>query len=186
MAVLQSYRVLESGVTRALLDETLREMGLERRNISEGREPSKHYEEVWSNADATTVINYVEDAFSGQRYVSIRENSDGDVLADFTRRLATYWPGELLEQVYWDLPRAQMVDVLFRIAITFLDFDPDAATALADKALEDKDPNVRAAAVQAIALRAWPEMRPIVQQIAEGAPSGVRDVAAGVLERWPA
>lgn len=186
MAVLQSYRVVESGVTRELLDETLREMGLQRRNPWDGADPSEHYEEVWSNADGTTVINYVEDSFSGQRYVRIRENSDGKVLEDFTRRLATYWPGELLEDVYSDLPRAQMIDVLFRIAITFSDFDPDAATALADKALGDDDPNVRAAAVQAIALRAWPEMRPIVKQIAEGPPSGVRDVAAGVLERWPA
>jgi hypothetical protein len=74
---------------------------------------------------------------------------------------------------------------LFRIGITFLYYDDYAAAALADRALNHPDTNIRAAALQAIGLRAWPEMHVVVEEVARGAKSDLQAIAQQIIERWP-
>jgi len=107
------------------------------------------------------------------------------VLEDFTRRVMVYWPGELLERAWKDLPREEMIDTLFRIAITFVDFDEEAAEVLSDRAVNHPDANVRAAALQSIGIRAWPEMRQVVEHVAGGSKSDLQKIAEEILDRWP-
>jgi hypothetical protein len=182
MPIAESFRVVRGGVTRGLLGEELSDMGL---TFHSSTGVTDAYEEVWANAGNTVAINYVEDPCSDQRYVRIRENGDYEVLEDFTRRLAVFWPDELLEDVWDELPRAEMVDTLFRIGITFFYYDDYAAAALADKALNHSDTNIRTAALQAIGLRAWPEMHVVVEQVAKGAKSDLQEIAQQILDRWP-
>lgn len=185
MTIVRSFRVLDDAVSYPLLVEALEEMGLQCHERLGVDGTSETREEVWANKAGTVAINYVEDAFSGQRYVSIREDESCAVLEDFTRRVMVYWPGELLERVWMDLPREEMIDTLFRVAITFVEFEEDAAEALFDKAINHPDPNVRAAALQSIGLRAWPEMRQVVEHVASGPKSDMQELAQKILDRWP-
>jgi hypothetical protein len=179
------YRVLDEGVTRASFGEVATALGLAKANTFEP-EGDDGYEEVWANDARTGALNYVEDPFTGQTYVSASGGEADDLIAGLSRRLNLYSPDELIEDAHAsDASHNERVATLFRLALTFSEHDEAVRRIFENYATQAPHPKLRTAALDAIGLQAWEELRPTVQKVAQDDPDPeVRAYAKAVLARW--
>ena len=179
------YRVLDEGVTRASFGEAATALDLAKANTFEP-EGDGGYEEVWANDARTGALNYVEDPFTGQNYVSASGGEADNLIAGLSRKLNLYSPDELIEEAHAsDASHNDRVATLFRLALTFPEHDAEVHRIFENYATQAPHPKLRTAALDAIGLRAWEQLRPVVEGVARNDPeSEVREYAKRVLERW--
>lgn len=181
------HRVLRGGVTRELFEETAAELGLIKQNTWEPKGGKEAYEQVWTTPDKTRAINYVEDPFTGTRYVHFRGHDLADLIEEFTKKLATYWPGELVERAYTTEDHDEYARNLYRLAITFEEHDPEVFHIFESVATEAPYPKLRLAALDALAFRTWPQSRAVVERVAgEDKDEEVKQAAQRLLTLWDA
>ena len=180
------YRVL-AGVDRDTFAEVARDLGLTAHGAL--KRDDDCYEVPWTDAGQTTAVNYVEDPHSDQHYISVR-GRDADALLDaLDHKIELYDPEELIEIAYAAEERDpdELAENLLRLAITFTEYDRTVHGIFESYALDAPDPQLRKAALDAIGLHAWEELRPVVQKVAnEDKAPEVSAYAKGVLERWVA
>lgn len=185
MAIEEHYRTFSRAVTRQQVASALDSLAFERAGSWGGNE-GESYEEVWAPADRKSAVNYVEDAVAELPFVCVRQPSDADLLSRLTDLLDLDRPEELLAFAQGDPPADTLVTTLYKIAITFAEYDPRAANLLGGAAARHPDPNVQGAALECIAYRAWPLMKPVVEAIAAtSADDRLSSHAKRILDRWP-
>lgn len=179
------FRVLDDDVTRDDFAEAARELSLVSERVFENEE-EEDYEEVWVNAERSGAVHYVEDSFTDLRYISLHGDAGPRLLEDLRRKVAIRSPQALLEAARDTRSDPnELASNLFRIATTFSDYDPDVHEIFGRYATAAPYPRLRAAALDAIGLRAWEELRPIVETVAREDPDPeVREHAKAVLDRW--
>lgn len=181
------HRVLRGGVTRELFEETAAELGLVKQNTWEPKGEREAYEQVWTTPDKTRAINYVEDPFTAMRYVHFRGPELEDFIEEFTNKLATYWPDELIERAYTTEEHDEYARNLYRLAITFAEYDPEVFAIFEGVANEAPHPKLRLAALDALAFRTWPQSRAVVERVArEEKDEEVKQSAQRLLTLWDA
>jgi hypothetical protein len=144
------------------------------------------YEQVWATADRTSAINYLEDPISGLHYLSIRGTLASRLVTKLAKRLDVYDEEDLLEHAATATTLEEQVRALNQVAIGFVDYHPAAMELLEGYATSAPLPQLRAAAVNAMGFRAWPQFRPVLEQVAAQDPDeGVRRRAASMLPFVP-
>jgi hypothetical protein len=181
------YRVLDEGVTRASFGEAATGLGLSQANVFEP-DGDSGYEEVWANEARTGALNYIEDPVTGEKYIAASGSDADDLIAGLTRKIHLYSPDELVEEAYSsEAGHNDRVANLFRLALTFPEHDKDVYAIFENYVTKAPHPKLRTAALDAIGLHAWTELRPIVEKVArEDQDPEVREYATAVLERWTA
>lgn len=139
-------------------------------------------EEIWRAPDGSTTLHLIEDHFTGLRYAVVRgENLDATVRkvrkqvgnvthVEALRALkeATTFEDKLL--ALYQLGAAAPKRVNSRVAAAFR------------RMLRDENPDLRHAALVALAYSGWPEMKDDVRRMAEEDPSStIREAAGRVL-----
>ncbi|HZH92118.1 MAG TPA: hypothetical protein VEX70_16090 [Pyrinomonadaceae bacterium] len=181
------HLVLRSGVTRELFEETAAELGLTKQGTWEPKGEKEAYEQVWTTPDMMRAINYVEDPFTGMNYVHFRGSDLEELIEDFTDKLATYGPGELVERAYTTDEHDEYVHNLYRLAITFAEYDQEVFVIFENVATEAPHPKLRLAALDALAFRRWPQSRAVVERVGrEDDDEGVKGAAQRLLTLWDA
>jgi hypothetical protein len=181
------HRVLRGGVTRELFEETAAELGLTKQNIWEPKGEKEAYEQVWAMPDLTRAINYVEDPHTGTSYVHFRGVDLDDLVEEFTDKLATYWPEELIERAYTTEDHDEYVRNLYRLAVTFAEHNPEVFVIFENVATEAPHPKLRLAALDALAFRTWPQSRAVVERVGrEDEDENVKQTAKKLLTLWDA
>ena len=179
------HLVLRGGVTRELFEETAAELGLAKQNTWEPTGEKEAYEQVWTTPDKTRAINYVEDPFTGMSYVHFRGSDLDQLIEDFTDKLATYGPEELIERAYTTKEHNEYVHNLYRLAITFAEYNPEVFEIFRAVATEAPYPKFRLAALDALAFRTWAQSRAVVERVArEDKDEEVKQTAKRLLTLW--
>jgi hypothetical protein len=180
-------RVLDEGATRESLAKALGELGLVRQNVWEAAGEKEAYEEVWSTPDKTRAINYVEDPLSGMSYVCLRGANVTELTGDFLRKVSCFWPEELLEVAYDPEDENEQVDNLYRLAITFPEYDEQVFEIFEGIATNAPQAKLRLAALDAMGYHTWPESRAVVERVArEDDDAKVKLAAKRILPLWDA
>ena len=185
MAIEEYYRCFAKAPDRHAFAGLMEKFGFTRFDAWGGG--AENYEEVWAPADKASAVNYVEDVIAQLPYLCIRQQSGGLLLDALTEHVKLETPEELIAFAKTDPPNNVLVETLYKIAITFPEYDAAAANILGGAAARHPLRTVRGAALEAIAYRAWPLMRPAVEALSASADdAGLRDHAREILGRWPA
>lgn len=184
MAIEEYYRCFAKAPGRQAFAAAMAMAGFSRADAWGGE--GENYEEVWAPEDRASAVNYVEDLVAQMPWLCIRQQAGADLLESLTLQLDLDRPEELIAFAQSDPPDDALVETLYKIAITYPDYDPDAANILGGAAARHPSHKVRGAALEAIAYRAWPLMKPAVEALAAlGEDAGLRDHARAILSRWP-
>lgn len=180
-------RVLNEDATRAIVAKTLRGLGLVRQNVWEPAGKKEAYEEVWATQDKTRAVNYVEDPLSAMSYVCFRGADVTELTADFMRKVACFWPEELLETAYEPESLKDQVDNLYRLAITFPEYDPEVFEIFEGAVTDAEHSKLRLAGLDALSYHTWPESRELVESVArDDSDKKVKEAAERLLTLWDA
>ncbi|MGZ8284042.1 MAG: hypothetical protein ACXW27_00345 [Allosphingosinicella sp.] len=181
------YRVLDEAVTREDFAEAAAALGLAMTKVFEP-DDDHGYEEIWANSAGTGSFNYSEDPFVGLNYVAATGGKADELLAGLSRKLNFYSPDELIEEAHsGDVAHNDRVANLYQLGVTFPEHDQDVHDIFENYATLAPHPKLRTAALDAIGLRSWKELRPVVEKVArEDSDPEVRDYAKALLVRWDA
>lgn len=131
----------------------------------EGDGEKRAYEEVWATPDQRSAVHYVEDPVSGTRFLWVRGANVQKFSYEFTKRLDTYVPEEVVEDALKTTPHDEQVRAIFRLAVTFPTYDEDAFRVFEAYATKAPDPLLRRATLNAMAYRCWPEFIPVFEKV---------------------
>ncbi|MTJ51922.1 hypothetical protein FJR38_04160 [Anabaena sp. UHCC 0253] len=146
-------------------------------------EKNKRFEEVWATPDKANAIHYIDDSISGTRFLWVRGPEIRQLLFEIVRRLPAYEPEELIEMASTATEHDEVVDVLFRIAVGFPNFDPQVFRVF-ETYLKHPTPLLREATVQAIAYRLWPESVKLIEKVVqEDTDEDVQQFAQSILNQ---
>lgn len=149
--------------------------------ISPGDGSTTAHDEVWLTSDERNAIHWIDDPTVGLRFVWVSGPDLGKLLFHIGRRLPAYEDGELIEAAYEPMTHDESVDALFRIAVAFPNYVPEAHQVYTAY-FEHPDPLIRKATVQAIAYRLWDESVDLLEKFAtEDLDEDVRAFARDIL-----
>ncbi|MTJ10965.1 hypothetical protein FJR04_25430 [Anabaena sp. UHCC 0204] len=121
--------------------------------------------------------------FVGTRFLWVRGPEIRQLLFEIVRRLPAYEPEELIEMASTATEHDEVVDVLFRIAVGFPNFDPQVFRVF-ETYLKHPTPLLREATVQAIAYRLWPESVKLIEKVVqEDTDEDVQQFAQSILNQ---
>ena len=176
------YMVLYPNVTREDFEKAAADLGFVQHETRPGDGARRAYEQVWATPDRTTAVNYLEDPLAGMNYLCLRGAHLDNFEPEFAERLDNYSPEEVLELAAGAKSHDKQVASLFRIAITFPEYEPEAFRIVEAYATQPPDPLLREAAVDAMGFRGWPEFVPLLERIAAQDPAvNVRQHAQEIL-----
>ncbi|WP_437277837.1 hypothetical protein WME90_42480 [Sorangium sp. So ce375] len=185
----EEYLILEMDLTsRSGFGDAVREMGLELQRTVEKDPKTGSYEEIWATPDKRAAINYVEDAISRQTFLWVRAARVKELVHEIKKRLPVYEFEDLADEAWSDLLiHDQRVNVVNRLAVICPKFNEEVLRIFRDY-LSMPDPLLRQATLFAIAYRSWPEVLPLVEEVAakdpdEQARSMAARIAASLKQR---
>jgi hypothetical protein len=140
------------------------------------------FEEVWSTADKTNAIHYVDDPRFTCRFLRIRGPELRSILLEVSRKLGFYDDDELVLDAAGAEEQEEAVHAILRLGVGLRTFRPDAFKVYTDY-LQHSDPMVRMATIQAIAYHHWPEAQKLLAGVVVDDPDqAVRDFTKPILE----
>lgn len=139
------------------------------------------HQEIWTTLDNANAINYVDDPLTLTRHIWVRGSQLQDILTHIWKRLPAYEPEELLEMANKAEDHDEAIQAVFRIAVAFPNFNPDAFKVF-ESYLKNPDALLRKATIQAIAYRLWSESVEMLESIVQNdSDEGVRQFAQSIL-----
>jgi hypothetical protein len=181
--------ILHPSVTRADFEKAARDSGFVHFATHPRGGDQRAYEQVWLTPNVvapTEDVHYIEDSIPNFPYLVVGGVDPSRLAARLAERISVYTPDELLNSALDASTHNDQVRAINRLAIGFVNFDPTAYTIIMTFALQAQNPVLREAAVNAIAFRAWPHFRPLLERIvAEDPAENVRRKAALLLAHWP-
>lgn len=146
-----------------------------------GDSKSKPSDEVWVTKDNKNAIHFVDDPIVGMKYVWISGPELRKLMFHAYRRLAAYDPEDLIKDAYEEMSHNETVDTLFRIAVAFPNYSPEALQVFSTY-FNYPEPLIRKATIQAIGYRMWDESIELLNKFAESDPDQeVRSFAKEIL-----
>lgn len=181
MTTLGEYRVLHPSVERGKFEQLAREIGLVQHKVWEGDGKTQAYDQVWVSEDQANAVHYVEDPFTGTKFVNMIGARSRSLL-HWLEALPHFTREELIELAEAPSTHDEKVDVLHRLAVATPEYDPEVFS-IFDRATRLPDaPLLREAAVNALAYHAWPELAPLLERLIDSDPDEkVRARAARLL-----
>lgn len=175
------YLVLEDYVGCQDFVDVARLKGWEKYKSYPGDGKLNSFEEVWTTANKSNAIHYIDDPVTLTRHLWVRGKQVDEVLFQL-RGLPCYEADELLRAAVEAEGHDDMVRSLFRVAVAFPKYDRDAYR-IFSAYLAHPDAMLRKASVQAIGYRMWPEARGLLEDLVLTEPvKELREFAQVVLD----
>lgn len=176
------YLVLKPDRNWDVVRDYLREQGMEEVRTVENPGAINQIEEIWANELQTDSVHIVDDPISGTDYLRILGEQAESYAYEMAVSLPVFLPAALFEDLRNAGSRNEVVDILFRIAVSFPEYHEEAEHAF-DYFSQDEHPMMRRAAMQAMAYRTIPEYFPMLERARDNDPDAEnRAFAAELLE----
>lgn len=139
------------------------------------------FDEVWATSNERNSVHFVDDPVTGTKHLWVWGADEKELLLAIFKRLPAYEPEDFIEGAFDEMSHNEIVDNLFRMAVAFPNFDPNAFHVF-QAYLNHPEPLIRKATVQAIGYRLWDESLGLLERVAEDdADEGVRKFASDIL-----
>jgi len=173
------FSVVKPPFSRQKMAAAAERLGLHLHKTQEGDGDKVAYAEMWMTEDRKNAVSYVEDPISGMTYLHFQGPNHRRIIRELP--VSLYPPEEVIEKACSARKHDSRVDAIMRLAITFAAYDEDAYKIFCAY-LQAEHPLLRAATLNAMAYRSWPEFNPLFEQAAQEDPdSEVRAQAARLL-----
>ncbi|HEY1345687.1 MAG TPA: hypothetical protein VGF54_11910 [Streptosporangiaceae bacterium] len=173
--------VLSPRVTRREFEDIAFGSGWRLHEVVEAAEEHP-YEEIWSVDNGRSAVHYIEDGLLGLLYVIVLGEHVDELEASLRRALETVRPADALEWLDDAASAERRVQAAAYLAASAEHPAPDLIEAF-DRLMRDPVADVRRAAIFAATYPAWPELLPLVQNVArDDADAGVRDAAQEIAQ----
>lgn len=178
----QSFLVLRPDLSPEQVEEALEDLGLEWDGTLEGDGQRIAHEEIWVAPDETQVVAVVACPLVNKVYLAIRGEDVEALATELHARIPTYSRAECLALASSASVHDDRVRALYRIAVTFHEFDAEAFEIFRAFSVDAPDALLREAAVDAMVYRCWSEFAPLLERIIQADPAEtVRERAAAIL-----
>ncbi|NMO21846.1 HEAT repeat domain-containing protein [Pyxidicoccus fallax] len=176
------YVVLKPGVKRQEFEQAALAVGLVKHREREGDGQKESYQQIWATQDEENSVHYVEDPLSGTTFFSIRGPKQQSLVFELARRVWAFAPEELIELAQEAETHDEQVKAVFRLAVANPRYQPDVFNVFSVYATKPPNPLLRAATLNAIGYRCWPECIPLLEGVArDDADAQVRQTAERLL-----
>lgn len=169
MVVSGLFRVIKPGFSRKKMAAAASRVNLHLHQKQEGDGDRVAYAEMWATEDKKNAVSYVEDPISGMSYLHFQGPDHRKLVRELP--VSRYPPEEVIEKACMARKHDSRVDAIMRLAITFPSYDEDAYRIFCAY-LEAEHPLLRAATLNAMAYRSWPEFNPLFEKVAREDPDG--------------
>lgn len=143
-------------------------------------------EDIWESRDGSTWLHEIEDHITGLRYLVIRGTDVDKTVRRLRKLLSTVTHTDALHALKDANNRDDKLLALYQLGAAAPEKANSRVVAAFKRALKDPDPDLRYAALVAIAYSGWPEMKEVVHRTMEEDPSEtVRDAAGRLLASYP-
>jgi hypothetical protein len=181
-ATAQEYAILEDDVDHDRFVRFAQKQGLVRHHTNLIERDNPYFEDVWIAQDHKTAIHYVDDPRYEARFLWIRGEKLRELLHEASKYLAFYDDEELLENTVRALTLGDGIRAVYRVGIGFPTYHLGAHRVFAAY-LQHAHPELRRAALKAIAYHLWPESQSLLVEVANtDADPEVREYARPILE----
>lgn len=145
--------------------------------------PGLNYEEVWTNADQTAALHYVEDSeISGERFLLVRSDSVHAYAPAIARAFRTVSLDELYKTIVYVDNVDERIRALIRLGVVAFDVTKDVRVAW-ETGLFHVNERVRLAAIRAMSFNGLPALIPFLEEAALEDPSDdVRALAQRLID----
>lgn len=145
--------------------------------------PGSNYEEVWTNADQTAALHYVEDSeISGEHFLLVRSDSVHAYATAIARVFRTVSLDELYKTVVYGENVDERIRALTRLGVVAFDVTKDVRVAW-ETGLFHADERVRLATIRAMSFNGLPALIPLLEEAALEDPSDdVRALAQRLID----
>ncbi len=155
---------LNAGITLSAISDAASSWGLVFVDKIEASDTNP-LEVIWSTPDRVNQFHYVEDSILDQPYLAWVGSDETSLNAEFAESGWVMSREGILDQLGHPLTEDQKVRLTAMLAIVAgPKFDPGIFEAF-DKMLSDSSPRVRQFALLATGYPAWPQFRPLLEQI---------------------
>jgi hypothetical protein len=179
---LQEYAILEDDVDHDRFVKFAQKQGLVRHHTNAIQGDNEYFEDVWTTPDHHTAIHYVDDPRYEVRFLWIRGEKLRELLHEASKYLAFYDDDELLEDTAHVVTLGDGMRAIYRVGIGFPTYHPGAYQVFAAY-LQHTHPQMRKAALKAIAYHLWPESQPLLAEVVNmDSDLEVREYAQPILE----
>lgn len=147
----------------------------------ERRDPQPR-EDIWGSQDASTWLHEIEDYVSGLRYLVVRGEDVDETVRRLRELVSTVTHTDALRALEQARTRDEKLVATYQLGAAAPEEADSRVVAAFERALHDEDPDLRHAALVAIAYTGWPEMKEAVRRVSEEDSSEtVRDAASRLL-----
>lgn len=176
------YRVLRPDITRETFAKAATAVGLTKHSTLEGDGHKVAYEEIWVTPDQKNAVRFVDDPLTGTKFLRGQGPRRASYVRELQTKVKTYPPEEIIEQAQDAKQHDEQVQAIFRVAVTFPQFEPTAFEVFRAYATRAEDPVLRRATLNAMAYRSWKEFIPLMEEVADKDPDDeVRTTAQHLL-----
>jgi hypothetical protein len=182
----QTRVVLSPEVTRDDVETAAWDLDLfiHHRTSRSGDQPR---EDVWRSRDESTWLHEVEDHVTGLRYLVLRGEEVDAIVRRLRRLVRTVTHSDALRALDDAENAEDKLLALYQLGAAAPDHANSRVAAALRRTLDDDDPDLRHAAVVAIAYTGWPELEEAVRAASEADPSEtVRSAARRLLQAYAA
>jgi hypothetical protein len=178
----QVYAILEDDVDHDRFVKFAKKQGLIPHHTNPLDGHNAYFEDVWATADQRTAIHYVDDPRYEARFLWIRGERLRELLHEASKYLAFFDDEELLDDAGKVVTLGNGMRAIYRIGIGFPEYHPGAYQVFAAY-LQHTHPEMRKAAVKAIAYHLWPESQALLaDEVSTEVDPEVRAYATDILE----
>jgi hypothetical protein len=145
--------------------------------------PGLNYEEVWTKADQTAALHYVEDSeISGERFLLVRSDSVHAYAPAIARAFRAVSPDELYKTIVYGENVDERIRALTRLGVVAFDVTKDVRVAW-ETGLFHVDERMRLATIRAMSFNGLPALIPLLKEAALEDPSDdVRTLAQQLID----
>src|SRR6266581_7640092 len=178
----QSYAILEDDVDHDRFVKFAQKQGLVRHHIYPIGGDNAYLEDVWITPDQRNAIHYCDDPRYEARFLWARGARLRELLLEASKYLAFYDDEEITENTGQVVTLGDGVRAVYRVGIAFPVYHPGAYQVFAAY-LQHSHPEMREAALKAIAYHLWPETQPLLADVVNSdRDPEVREYASYLLE----
>jgi hypothetical protein len=142
-------------------------------------------EQIWVTPDRGTAIHYMADPTPKERFVVIYGRDTGDVAFQMgAANLDIHTRDDVFDRALVAATNPERITVAWQLAVVAKLYD-EAVLDLLKSLYDGADDIVRAAVINAIGYRGWPESRDFLEQVATEDPSAdLRQNARDIVDAW--
>ena len=123
------------------------------------------YQKIWTTIDQRTAIHYIEDSLIVIHYLQIKGDRPEEVADDIRASLDVYDKYEIRNIVESASRSSEVIDAIYIAGVAAPQRYDEEYFQLFENVLSHPDPEVRRAAIFAMAYASWPQFRSLLERV---------------------